>query len=300
MLRFLTRLLVPPYEPKAPPPKMVAIVVPLSLRAELSADEQISMRHLTHYFGKYDKYLIAPRGLPIHFEGFQVKRFSRKFFGSGVAHNRLTYARQFYKAFKDYKFIFFYHLDSLAFSDQLEEWCATDLDYIGAPWLQCSDTPWVSKPRVGNGGFTLLRVEAALKVLHNRYRQEAAQFWLDFVDRNARLFEPIVKLLRRLHLPSIGPIDDLKDEWSRIEQPTKYGLNNDLFWADQAVRYLPEFKVASVKEGLRFAFEASPRMCYEMNDRKLPFGCHAWTKFDRSFWEPFLLTQNGAGSDPQT
>jgi len=78
-------------------------------------------------------------------------------------------------------------------------------------------------------------------------------------------------------------------EWDRIERPTPYCLNNDLFWADQAVTYLPGFKVASIEEGLRFAFEAVPRTCYEINNRQLPFGCHAWTKFDRGFWEPHLL-----------
>jgi hypothetical protein len=90
MWRSVTRLLVPSYRQKAPPSKMVAIVVPLSLRAELTPEEQISMRHLLHYFGKYDKFLIAPKGLPVHFDGFKVKRFARKFFGSSIAHNRLT------------------------------------------------------------------------------------------------------------------------------------------------------------------------------------------------------------------
>src|SRR4051794_39753748 len=119
MLSLISRFLVPPYRRKGPPAKTVAIVVPLSFRPDLTPDEQISMRHLQHYFGDYDKYLIAPRGLTIpKIEGFRIKRFSRKYFGSGKAHNRLTYARSFYKAFQEYEFIFFYHLDSLAFSDQ--------------------------------------------------------------------------------------------------------------------------------------------------------------------------------------
>src|SRR5205823_4073116 len=138
----------------------------------LSDDEKISMRHLCRFFANYDKFLIAPKGLPVHFEGFEVKEFPKKFFGSAAAYNRLTYALFFYRAFENYEFVFFYHLDSLAFSDQLEQWCRTDLDYIGAPWLHCEDTPWVQEPRVGNGGFTLVRVEAALKVLTNRYRME--------------------------------------------------------------------------------------------------------------------------------
>lgn len=42
------------------PTKLVAIVVPLSKRPTLTPDEQISLRHATHYFSRYDKYLVAP------------------------------------------------------------------------------------------------------------------------------------------------------------------------------------------------------------------------------------------------
>jgi hypothetical protein len=295
MLRFISRLLVRPYRRKKPPSKTVAIVVPVSLRPELSPDEQTSMRHLLHYFPHYDKYLIAPRGLTMSsFDQFRIKRFSRKYFGSGKAHNRLTYARSFYRAFQDYEFIFFYHLDSLAFSDQLPQWCKAGLDYIGAPWLPCSDTPWVDRARVGNGGFTLVRVDAALRVLHNRYRLEPVQWWIDLIDRNARVLEPIANFLRKLSLPRLRALDAPRATWSQIDNPTEHGLNNDIFWADHAVRYLPSFKVASVEQGLRFAFEAAPRTCFEMNHHQMPFGCHAWTKFDRKFWEPFLLRSNSS------
>jgi hypothetical protein len=40
---------------------------------------------------------------------------------------------------------------------------------------------------------------------------------------------------------------------------------------------------------LRFAFEAAPRQCLEMNQGRLPFGCHAWGRYDREFWTPHLL-----------
>jgi len=126
-------------------------------------------------------------------------------------------------------------------------------------------------------------------VLHNRYRKEPMQLWIDLIDRNARFIEPFVEFLRKLPIPELGAFERARARWDQIEHPTEHGLNNDLFWADQAVRYLPDFKVASVEEGLRFAFEAAPKICYEMNKRQLPFGCHAWTKFDRAFWEPHLL-----------
>jgi hypothetical protein len=38
-----------------------------------------------------------------------------------------------------------------------------------------------------------------------------------------------------------------------------------------------------------FSFEVAPRYCFKMNRERLPFGCHAWSKYDQEFWEPFLL-----------
>ena len=39
---------------------------------------------------------------------------------------------------------------------------------------------------------------------------------------------------------------------------------------------------------MSFAFEARPRTLYEMNGRQLPFGCHAWFRYDLAFWKPFV------------
>jgi hypothetical protein len=47
---------------------------------------------------------------------------------------------------------------------------------------------------------------------------------------------------------------------------------------------------------MRFAFEAEPRRCFERIGGRLPFGAHRWQKFDRSFYEPYLL-RHGPGSE---
>lgn len=297
MLRAFTRSWIRPYRAKRPPSKMVAIVVPLSNRNWFTPEEVISLRHLRHFLGRYDKYLIAPQGMEIECEGFGIKRFSSKYFGSAAAHTHLVFTTDFYQAFADYKFILFYHLDSLVFSDQLSEWCARDLDYIGPPWLKCADSPWVTRPRVGNGGFTLLRIEAALQVLHNRYRAHPSTYWLDRFTRNAGRLGWMVRALKILQriFPHSKLVNRPLEELRHMANPSSNNRNNDIFWSDYAVRYLPSFKVASFEDGLRFGFEVSPRQCFEMNGRQMPFGCHAWERFDRSFWEPHLLTtQSGA------
>src|SRR5215510_1480529 len=159
-------------------PKTVAVVIPLSNREELTPDEEISLRHLVHFLGKYDKFLVIPQSLRVDYPGFGIKRFPNKFFGSLVAHTRLMLSRKFYQTFKEYKYILLYHLDALVFSDQLMQWCATDLDYIGAPWLNCRDTPYVKVSKVGNGGFSLRKIESFLRVINSRtYAVQPTEYW---------------------------------------------------------------------------------------------------------------------------
>jgi hypothetical protein len=69
---------------------------------------------------------------------------------------------------------------------------------------------------------------------------------------------------------------------------TNYALNEDRFWSDRALFFNPNFRVAPVSTGLQFSFERHPRYCFEQNGHKLPFGCHAWGKWDRAFWETYL------------
>lgn len=292
---IITQILTPRLGTQGPPTKKVAILVPISTSAELSVEEQISMRHLRYYLGDYDKYLIAPEGLPVTHQGFRVKRFNKKFFGSAAAHCRLLNHPSFYRNFTDYEFVFFYHLDSLAFSDQLHEWCKAGLDYVGPPWMKCADSPWVDRPRVGNGGFTLLKVESALKVFDRRYRMEPSTYWLDLFTRHSPGW--FVKFLEKCQrgFPNFKVINLLLREWVEINDPATYNRNNDIFWSDFATYYLPEFRVASFSEGLRFAFEVSPTTCLKMNDGKMPFGCHAWPRYDRNFWEQFLVSDGSEG-----
>lgn len=68
-----------------------------------------------------------------------------------------------------------------------------------------------------------------------------------------------------------------------------WNKNDDLFIADRATHYYPGFKIAPMDVALRFGFECAPRYCYEQTGHTLPFGCHAWERYDREFWEQFLL-----------
>jgi Protein of unknown function (DUF5672) len=66
--------------------------------------------------------------------------------------------------------------------------------------------------------------------------------------------------------------------------------NEDMLWSQEALKYHRTFTIPSVDLALNFAFEAAPQLCYELNYQKLPFSCHVWKHYDRTFWESYLLS----------
>lgn len=268
--------------------KDVAIIIPLPNKTSFSEAEKISVQHLITFLGKYDKYFVIAENFKsqhIELDGFQAKRFPDKFFGSILAHNKLLTNKLFYKAFSKYKYILMYHLDSLVFSDKLLYWCEKDFDCIAPPWLK-ADSPWLDKSGVGNGGFSLRKVESMIKLYSSKkywhppavMAKKSAEkvksigwliypfAWLTF---KIRWFNNI-----NLHLKKY-----LLQKWSA----------EDRFIAVHGNHYYPELKIASVDEALKFAFEKNPKESFLLNDEEMPFGCHAYERYDFAFWEPHLI-----------
>ena len=269
-----------------PKKKMVAIAIPLSSKPEITASEQISLRHLLHYLGAYDKYFIVPQEVEFNYPAVKNKYFSLKYFGSAQAHSKLLLSNIFYESFAEYEYILIYHLDALVFSDQLVEWCQRGYDYIAPPWIKHEKAPYAGMPKfegkVGNGGFSLRKVDSFLKVINsNKYYIDPEKYWYELC-RNKSSFKRILNLPRKYikYIPYFNNARKEIDEKILIE---------DMFWANRGKYYYPKFKVAPVEVALKFAFECVPQYCYDQNDHQLPFGCHAWEKYEKSFWKQFLL-----------
>lgn len=270
------------------PEKTVAVVVPLSNRPTLMPSEETSLRHLQHYLGRYDKYMLAPRASKWSHPDFETIRFDDCYFGSGQAITRLMLSRVFYETFSDYKYILIYHLDALVFSDQLLEWCAQGYDYIGPPWLKCKDSPEAGFSVVGNGGFSLRRVSSFLRVMDSQKPEiEPREYWRKyFADRPwyIRIMNWPRWLLKHLRM-----FNNVRHELAKAGLNAAFG--EDHFWAFRATHFDPDFSIAPADVALRFAFQHAPRYCFALNHYQLPFGCHAWPRFEKDFWEPFLLKE---------
>lgn len=61
--------------------------------------------------------------------------------------------------------------------------------------------------------------------------------------------------------------------------------NEDLFFSSISDVH---FTIAPIEVALQFSFERQVEKCFELNHHNLPFGCHAWEKYDFKFWKPYI------------
>ena len=264
----------------------LAVAVPF-YRVPLDADEEVSLASFRRHLGGYPLYFVTPEHLRLP-DGFVRKNerqiaFPDSHFHDIGTYNRLLLSAAFYRAFSRHEFLLVGQLDALVLSGEAAHWCRRGWDYIGAPWGDNYRTGGgVELTGVGNGGFSMRRVSSALRVLsapmpaHADYSMGPPPKW--WYWRRVRRLMLGINWLRRF-LPPISAEAHLRKYYSG---------NEDVFWGVHAAKVDPSFRVAPVGEAIRFAFESDPSGCYERSGRQLPFGCHAWTRYDRPFWEKVL------------
>lgn len=260
--------------------KKVAIVVP-TYKTDFNKEEALSLMHLEKFLNKHDRFFVVPDKLDpkkIKRKGYKAVKFPSEYFSNVRKFSELTTIPEFYEQFTNYQYILVYHLDALVFSDQLIKWCNKGYDYIGAPLFNSKIgllTCRKNSPLSGsNGGFSLRKVNSFIKVL-----QKAKSLSRRTSDnpKIRKLWLLLAVLLNKSHKIWLDAL------------PTDYPFNEDGFWSFEAPKYFTKFKVAPFNDALRFSFETSPEKCFQMNNNKLPFGCHAWMKYNREFWQPYLL-----------
>lgn len=256
--------------------RLVKIIIPL-YKNSLSEDEWISLDRCFHVLNRYDICFAVPEDMdmaPIEKRSGKrtVYRFEKSYFEGLTGYNRLMLSPEFYEAFLDTKYILIYQTDVFVFRDELEQWCNHNFDYIGAPWIpkrkyarwyyhlffnlkkgynrlfKASDYTELFY-KVGNGGFSLRKVEAFYKIAKN--------------DR-----EIIEKY---------------------ISQCSRNRFNEDVFWSIEANRKEHRLRIPSWREAIAFAFDKLPEEAYQIHGHQLPFGCHGWNKPAMiTFWRPII------------
>lgn len=260
--------------------KRVAIVIPYHKKT-ISTEEEASINQLIKFLGSYDKFLVLPKSIKkVSFKipgVIKIIHFPNEYYTSVPKYCELLNTKMFYNNFTNYEYILIYQLDVLVFSNQLLKWCNKGYDFIGAPLFNSitgklsfqNGTPVTG----GNGGFSLRKVSSFLKVIDIVEKLATRNSANSFTRKLWFLMAVLTNQSHRIWLNA---------------PPQDYPFNEDGFWSYEAPKYYPKFKVAPFKEALRFSFEKFPRKCFSLNRNQLPFGCHAWKKYDYLFWKAFL------------
>ena len=233
---------------------IAAVVIPV-YKEDLSENEMLSLKQCIRILSGHPLCLVAPEGLKLdayfaHYADFEVFRFKKAYFKNVSGYNQLLLSFRFYQKFSFTKYILIYQLDAYVFRDDLMAWCNKDYVYIGAPWI-------IKPPQIKEN----IKVDLGKYLLHKvgnggfSLRKVKTHFWTSLI------FWPLTRLFIK---------------------------NEDFFWSVIAPEVNPFYKVPSMEEAIDFAFELAPQQAFQMNQGKLPFGCHAWEKYDPEFWAPFI------------
>lgn len=150
------------------------IAIP-AYKKDLNIDEIISLKRLHKVLKRKDNvYLFCPIEMNIDkykeiFPEIKVMEFEPENFTSIDAYSHLCMKYEFYDAFSEYKYMLIYQLDCYLLDDNITRWCEKSYDYIGAPILvphndwknfrYTVDKQLIFSPVVGNGGFSLRKIE---------------------------------------------------------------------------------------------------------------------------------------------
>jgi len=197
-----------------------------------------------------------------------IKCFPGSYFKSIAGYNKLLMSIEFYEAYSDFSHLLVCQTDAVVFDDRLDRWLDLDYSYIGAPWFVGMSKP--IKPLkfmgVGNGGLSLRRIADFIKFLRIPARLSIDLFYSKNLLVNALRFIKH-KIVFSYNSPYFLP-----------------RVNEDYFWGVLVSKRCDFFKIPEPLKAAEFAFEVEPSFLYFAINEKLPFGCHAWEKYDKKFW----------------
>lgn len=254
------------------------IIVPL-YKELINEYEKISLLQCFNIFNKQKIIFITFKSLNlknyeaiINKRSFDITYFEKEYFTSIKNYNILMTSKLFYERFSSYTYALIYQLDAYVFTDQLDSWCNKNIDYIGAPWFEGYKKATLNSKLigVGNGGFSLRNIQQTLNLISKN---------ISFVS----LFKIILKRnqkvsVKLLQFPKIIFYWILKKNITVI-----FNCNEDEYFGVFSKIIYPKYCVADVNTAISFSFEMCPEKLYDLNNMKLPFGCHAW-ELNLNFW----------------
>lgn len=232
-----------------------AVLIPI-YKCQLDEDESFSVKISLSNLQGYDIYWIAPEGLDLAYynQNFGIITphfFNADYFKNIAGYNKLLTSTFFYENFLKYEFSLICQPDAIILKPELANWLNKPYDYIGAPWPS---------------GYSL-------KIKTRKIPVPEGVTCTAFVGNGG------LSLRRnKACIDLINEFDDLAEVWGL------QGNAEDLFFAFLSM-LSKKFCVPNLMVAAQFSHDIDPVYLGKIIDNVEPFGVHAWSKYDRDYWE---------------
>lgn len=247
------------------PKPNVAVVSPI-YRPQPSPIEDISLRRRGEILGDYKSFWIAPDTLDTtpydKYGDVETLSFSPGHFLDNKTYSRLLLREDFYAAFAAYDYVLIYQTDAFVFRDALEEFCSTGDHYFGAPFPQ--GYAW---PNYSFRGVSHVLNRFPFLLPRRKAYVGNGGFSLRHVGATRELLQ--------------------KDGFAS----RTYRGHEDIYFATRIfTKWKDAYKICDLDTAYRFALDQEPGEGLKRLGGKLPFGCHAWEKFEPEVWRPIFAS----------
>lgn len=246
----------------------------------LEASERLALQSNIATLKKYDFFFLSPTRLAgsslLNELGSlgEVIFLPNWWFANRFFYNFMFKDVRFWEMFRDYNNLLICQLDALVLRNQSFHY-ETEKVILGGPiyyGFECPSRPLVYSGAV-NGGFSLRNITKAIDYL-KFYRKVTKHH--SFHETNGI---GIASFMRR-------------KLFSRVKKGLfQHKGFEDIFWSALSLEFEPELH-PTFQEAADFAFDAAPFETYMLNNNRVPFGIHAWEKYDKAFSSDLWHRQN--------